>query len=111
MEFCWRADDGPLSSLPSSTKTACNIKKKNVVRVETIWIRVCWERERERERERAHGARDTFSHDFDFYVVQTAERVVYVYCYVTWNKLVFTRFETGQNSDNDYTAIMDPKTG
>ena len=30
---------------------------------------------RGRERERAHGARDTFSHDFDFYVVQTAERV------------------------------------
>ena len=27
-------------------------------------------------RERAHGARDTFSHDFDFYVVQTAERVI-----------------------------------
>ena len=24
---------------------------------------------------------------------------------------MFTRFETGQNSDNGYTAIMEPKTG
>ena len=38
-------------------------------------------REKERERERgggrvrAYGARDTFSHNFYFYVVQTAERV------------------------------------
>ena len=35
-------------------------------------------REREREREgggRANGALETFSHNFDFYVVQTAERV------------------------------------
>ena len=30
---------------------------------------------RERERERAYGARENFSHNFDFYVVQTAERV------------------------------------
>ena len=27
-----------------------------------------------REKERAYGARDTYSHNFDFYVVQTAER-------------------------------------
>ena len=32
-------------------------------------------KERERERERAYGARETFSHNFDFYFVQTAERV------------------------------------
>ena len=29
----------------------------------------------EGERERAYGARKTFSHNFDFYFVQTAERV------------------------------------
>ena len=28
-----------------------------------------------RKRERAYGARETSSHNFDFYVVQTAERV------------------------------------
>ena len=33
------------------------------------------ERERERERERAYGVRETFSHSFDFFVVQAAERV------------------------------------
>ena len=33
------------------------------------------ERDRERDRERAYGACDTFSHNFDFFVVQTAERV------------------------------------
>ena len=41
------------------------------------------ERERERERERAYGACETFSHSFDFYVVQTAERARVRYCYVT----------------------------
>ena len=32
-------------------------------------------REREREREITYGACETFSHNFDLYVVQTAERV------------------------------------
>ena len=32
------------------------------------------ERESEKERERAYAARETFSHNFDFYVVQTVER-------------------------------------
>ena len=48
------------------------------------------------------------SHNFDFCVVQTAERV---YVIVLWRdiKLWVSWFETGQISDNDYTAITEPK--
>ena len=73
------------SSLPSSTKTAWNIKKI-VVRVKAFWTPASAkrERERERERERGYGVRETFSHNFDFYVVQTAERV---YVIVMWREI------------------------
>ena len=81
MEFRWRADDGPLLWYldPLSPHSPHQLKRheisENVVRVKTFWIPTSAKRERERERERAYGARETFSHNFDFYVVQTAERV------------------------------------
>ena len=75
MEFCWRADDGPLLwyldplSPHQLKRHEIFIYIENLVRVKTLDPHLL------RERERAYSARETFSHNFDFYVVQTAERV------------------------------------
>ena len=87
------------SSLPSSTKTTWNIKKKTMSESKlsgSASAKREREREKEREREggreggmegereRAYGARKTFSHNFDFYFVQTAERVCVI---VMWREI------------------------
>ena len=61
--------------------------KKNFVRVKSFWIRICEEREGGREggRERAFGARETFTHNFDFNVVQTAEPVYVIV--IMWREI------------------------
>ena len=77
MEFRWEADDGPLfwylDPLSPHQLKRHEMLKKRCQSQSFLDPRVC--KEREREREGGYGVRETFSHNFDFYVVQTAERV------------------------------------
>ena len=75
MEFRWRADDGPLLLYLDPLSPHHEIKKTLSESKLSGSASAKRERERERERERAYGALETYSHNFDFYVVQTAERV------------------------------------
>ena len=81
MEFRWRTNDGPLLCyfdplFPHQLKRHEIYIKKTLSESKLSGsASTKRERERERARERAYGALETFSHNFDFYVVQTAERV------------------------------------
>ena len=71
MEFRLRADDGPICGIwilhPHQLNDMKYLKKKRCQSQYFLYPRLLREREKERER--------TFSHNLDFYVVQTAERV------------------------------------
>ena len=78
MEFRWRADGGPLlwylDPLPTHQlkRHEIGLLKKRVWERERERERERQrdrERERQRQRERAYGARETFTLNFDFYVV------------------------------------------